>query len=77
LAKAHGEQVFQAGFVSRIQVKELLNRYAGFFFLRFHAPNIHPNDYLCQGDNSVILRFPENPPAAAIQSSSPFPCADE
>jgi hypothetical protein len=45
--------VFQTRFVSRIQVKKLLNRYTGLFFLRFHTLNIHPMAYLCQGDNSV------------------------
>jgi hypothetical protein len=55
LTKSHIEQVFQARFISWIQVKELQHRYAGFFFVRFHARNIHPTEYLCQGDNSEKL----------------------
>lgn len=58
LAKANIKQVIQAGFVGRKLRQKFPNCQTGlrlFFSWRsFHAPNIRPNHYLCQGDNSVI-----------------------
>ena len=57
LSKADGEQMFQTRFISRELRKKFADGQTGlrFFFgwRSFHAPNIRPNQYLCQGDNSV------------------------
>jgi hypothetical protein len=37
--------------------KKLSDGYARFRFFVFHALNIRPNHYVCQGDNSVFLRW--------------------
>jgi hypothetical protein len=88
LTKPDIKQVFQARFVSRITVKKFLNRYARFFFVRFHYPKHTPNHYLCQGDNSVPLlprlaacgkfrALPDNCRTASTATGSLIRCVEE
>jgi hypothetical protein len=69
--------VFQTRLICGIQRDKFPKRDAGLFFLLFHAPNIHPRAYLCQGDNSVILRgrlgVPSDEFAASVYWNRPVP----
>jgi hypothetical protein len=44
--------VVQTGFVVRELAEKFSQCHTGLGFVLFHAPNIHPNHPLCQGDNS-------------------------
>ena len=55
LPESDVEQVLQTGFVSRELREEFSDCQARFGLILFHASNIRPNPYLCQGDNSEII----------------------